>query len=268
MQGSRFMVFSTLILTSVAVQPVVAQDPLPRGTTIERVALESRSGQKASGRMQLAEAFNPAARTGTMSVVVAPGALHDLIAAMHTSKVGGSAAMEVSGLKMEVDVIEVVSFGDGQNGARAVLRVGGVAATAAAGRAAPTRTAAPQRTGTPQRVATPATGRELDASRVPAATRQGFRTFWESGKTRQEAESLERQLAELEARAQRGENVQRELTHVMQQNPQLVQLSEQLQRTGLYLVGQGGDPEAAECQGIGWIGINGKLRCIGKLVTS
>src|SRR5690606_8037351 len=95
MQGSRFMVFSTLILTSVAVQPVVAQDPLPRGTTIERVALESRSGQKASGRMELAEAFNPAARTGTMSVVVAPGALHDLIAAMHTSKVGGSAAMEV-----------------------------------------------------------------------------------------------------------------------------------------------------------------------------
>lgn len=108
---------------------------------------------------------------------------------------------------------------------------------------------------------------EPDASRVSATTRRAFGQFW-TGLPDREAAALERRLSALETRAERGENVRGELATIRRDRPELFDLSERLE-TEPWIVAPGeGDLEGSvECQGIGWIGRNGRLRCIGKLVV-
>jgi hypothetical protein len=113
----------------------------------------------------------------------------------------------------------------------------------------------------------PAGAREPDARRVSATTRQAFGSFW-SGLPAREADALERRLGELEARAQRGGNVQRDLAALQAEHPQLFEAAKRLDAEPLVFVGPGGVEEGVECKGIGWIGMNGKVRCIGHLVVS
>jgi hypothetical protein len=98
--------------------------------------------------------------------------------------------------------------------------------------------------------------------------RQGFTEFWRS-LSRAEAAALDRRLGELEARARRDGDVERDLALIRRQHPQLFQHAAALQGESWNLVGPGGvDEGSVECNGIGWIGMNGKIRCIGKLVVS
>jgi hypothetical protein len=98
--------------------------------------------------------------------------------------------------------------------------------------------------------------------------RQGFAEFWRS-LSRAEAAALDRRLGELEARARRDGDVERDLALIRREHPQLFQHAATLQRESWNLVGPGGvDEGSVECNGIGWIGMNGKIRCIGKLVVT
>ena len=104
----------------------------------------------------------------------------------------------------------------------------------------------------------------LDASRVSASTRKGFADFWKRLDAR-EQRRLEARLARLEAKGE-AVNVRTEMAALKADYPQLAPLSEQLAKEPWIIAGDGG-PIEASCTGIGWIGKNGKLRCIGKLTT-
>jgi hypothetical protein len=98
--------------------------------------------------------------------------------------------------------------------------------------------------------------------------REGFRTFWAS-LPRAEAAALDQRLAGLDSLARRDGDVDRDLAAIRRQHPELFRLSATLQRETWNLVGPGGvDEGSVECNGLGWIGVNGKVRCIGKLVVS
>jgi hypothetical protein len=243
---------AAMLLAAVIAAPAAAQEQIARGTSIGSFTLTLPNGQSATGQVSLLEPFTPSPRGGVLAIRVGSSDLQRLIARLHDTKGSAHAVMEISGLKMEVDVIELSSMKAGSTEAH--FRVGPVKSTRAAAPRAVVMQATPQR--------------ELDASRLQPATRQGFSSFWQKQSPR-EAAALERRLGELEERARRGENVQREATHLVQQHPELVQLTAQLSEQPLHLVGSGGTDEGSlECQGIGWIGMNGKLRCIGKLVVN
>jgi hypothetical protein len=99
-------------------------------------------------------------------------------------------------------------------------------------------------------------------------SREGFRNFWAS-LPRGEAAALDRRLTGLDSLFRRDGDVDRDLAAIRRQHPELFRLSAALQRETWNLVGPGGvDEGSVECNGLGWIGINGKVRCIGKLVVS
>jgi hypothetical protein len=103
----------------------------------------------------------------------------------------------------------------------------------------------------------------LDASRVSASTRKEFADFWK-GLDAREQRRLEARLGRLEAK---GEAVSKaEMDALKLDYPQLAPLSAQLAKEPWIVAGDGG-PIEASCTGIGWIGKNGKLRCIGRLTT-
>jgi hypothetical protein len=103
----------------------------------------------------------------------------------------------------------------------------------------------------------------LDASRVSASTRKEFADFWKKLDAREQRQ-LEARLGRLEAK---GEAVSKaEIDALKADYPQLAPLSAQLAKEPWIVAGDRG-PIEASCTGIGWIGKNGKLRCIGKLTT-
>lgn len=106
-------------------------------------------------------------------------------------------------------------------------------------------------------------GRER-AVRIPTKSRQEFASFWRK-QPPAKAAKLEKELTELETRASRGESVEAELATMRTDYPEFFQISATLQDQPWSIANPGGGDEAAECLGIGWIGKNGKLRCIGKL---
>jgi hypothetical protein len=105
---------------------------------------------------------------------------------------------------------------------------------------------------------------KLDASRVSASTRKGFADFWR-GLDAREQRRLEARLVRLEAKGD-AVDVKAEMAALKADYPQLAPLSMQLSREPWIIAGDGG-PIEASCTGIGWIGKNGRLRCIGRLTT-
>ena len=90
--------------------------------------------------------------------------------------------------------------------------------------------------------------------KVSPKLRGRYARYWK-GMRDSEATKLEKTLARIEARERRGENVKGEVAQVKKMYPELLVLSGELAKQG------------ASCTGIGWIGKNGKLRCIGRLTT-
>jgi hypothetical protein len=116
----------------------------------------------------------------------------------------------------------------------------------------------------PQRKArgTTITAAQLDSERISPKTRSSFEKFWD-GMSQRERKNLESQLAALEVRATKGESVQKEANELLATQPQLKTLSDEL--GGATWFATGGGSQEVSCIGIGWIGKNGKLRCIGRL---
>ena len=104
-----------------------------------------------------------------------------------------------------------------------------------------------------------------DNKTVSAQARKSYAEFWKE-LPKDKADALERELDGLEARARRGEDVSRDLERVRRDQPQLFQMSSTLQGAR-WLVASGGGTQPATCVGLGWIGRNGRLRCLGKLTT-
>lgn len=125
-----------------------------------------------------------------------------------------------------------------------------------------------------QTVATTRTVRAQDLKAAPEA-RDAYARYWKSLPP-EKASSLERQLESLERRAEAGENVDAEVQALRESEPQLARLEMQVWRKMVQdsgtartsdLTVAGGSTVGVECTGIGWIGRNGRIRCIGKLVV-
>jgi hypothetical protein len=106
---------------------------------------------------------------------------------------------------------------------------------------------------------------EMDTRRISPATRRGFATFWRD-LPRREAATLERQLQTLATRAQRGENVDRELARTRAAYPQLFELSDRLEQEPLVLVSPDGGEEPYTCIGVSYIDNEGNIVCVGVLI--
>jgi hypothetical protein len=106
---------------------------------------------------------------------------------------------------------------------------------------------------------------ETDTRRISPATRRGFATFWRD-LPRREAATLERQLQTLATRAQRGENVDRELARTRAAYPQLFELSDRLEQEPLVLVSPDGGEEPYTCIGVSYIDNEGNIVCVGVLI--
>jgi hypothetical protein len=102
-----------------------------------------------------------------------------------------------------------------------------------------------------------------DNGSVSPAARKSYEDFWRK-LPKSKAEALERELNALEARQRRGEAVERDLERLHRESPQLFEMSASLQ-SARWIVSSGGGTQAATCTGLGWIGRNGRLRCIGRL---
>lgn len=105
---------------------------------------------------------------------------------------------------------------------------------------------------------------KLDSSRVSPATRRAYADFWKK-RPGVKGRRLQARLARLEARAQKG-SVRKELKELRRSHPELFALSAKLESEP-WIVSSNGGTTALSCLGIGWIGKNGKLRCIGKLTV-
>jgi hypothetical protein len=114
---------------------------------------------------------------------------------------------------------------------------------------------------------TPAPSRQPvpDNGSVSPAARKSYEDFWKR-LPKSKADALERELNALEARQRRGEPVERDLEKVRREYPQVFEMSAGLQ-SARWIVSSGGGTQAATCTGLGWIGRNGRLRCLGKLTT-
>jgi hypothetical protein len=104
-----------------------------------------------------------------------------------------------------------------------------------------------------------------DNNTVPPSARKSYDDFWKR-LPKSKADALERELNTLEARQRRGEPVQRDLEKLRRDHPQLFEMSASLQ-SARWMVSSGGGTQAATCLGLGWIGRNGRLRCLGRLTT-
>ena len=105
-----------------------------------------------------------------------------------------------------------------------------------------------------------------DNSSVSREARKTYSDFWKK-LPREKADALEQELNTLEGRQRRGESVDRELEPLRREYPGLFQMSTTLQ-SARWLVATGtGGTTAATCTGLGWIGRNGRLRCLGRLTT-
>jgi hypothetical protein len=104
-----------------------------------------------------------------------------------------------------------------------------------------------------------------DSRSVSREARKSYADFWK-GLPREKADAFERELEGLEARARRGDDVSRDVERLRDEQPQFFQLSTSLQ-SAKWMTTAGGGTQAATCTGLGWIGRNGRLRCLGKLTT-
>ena len=104
-----------------------------------------------------------------------------------------------------------------------------------------------------------------DNSSVSPSARKAYEDFWKR-LPKSKAEALERELNGLEARQRRGEPVERDLEKLRREYPQVFEMSAGLQ-SAHWIVSNGGNTQTVTCTGLGWIGRNGRLRCIGKLTT-
>ena len=104
-----------------------------------------------------------------------------------------------------------------------------------------------------------------DSRTVSREARKSYADFWKA-LPRDKADAFERELEGLEARARRGDDVSREVEGLRGEQPQFFQLSTSLQ-SAKWMVAAGGGTQAATCTGLGWIGRNGRLRCLGRLST-
>ena len=116
-----------------------------------------------------------------------------------------------------------------------------------------------------ERAPAPARQPVPDNGTVPPAARKSYADFWKK-LPKSKADALERELQSLEARQRRGEAVEGDLQKLRSEYPQLVQMSASLQ-PAKWIVSSGGGTQAATCTGLGWIGRNGQLRCLGKLTA-
>jgi hypothetical protein len=137
--------------------------------------------------------------------------------------------------------------------------IGGFAVALAIAVGAVTATAQSERTALKASAPVP------DNKTVSPQARKSYADFWKE-LPKAKADVLERELEGIEARARRGEDVSRDVERVRREQPQIVQMSASLQ-SARWLVASGGGTQPATCEGIGWIGRNGRLRCIGKLTT-
>jgi hypothetical protein len=103
-----------------------------------------------------------------------------------------------------------------------------------------------------------------DKSVTPEA-RKSYEDFWKR-LPKAKADALEKELNTLEARQRRGEDVKPDLEKLHGAYPQLFQMSASLQ-SARWIVSSGGGTQAATCTGLGWIGRNGRLRCLGRLTA-
>ena len=113
------------------------------------------------------------------------------------------------------------------------------------------------------RAAAPSRQMVPDNSSVTPAARKSYEDFWKR-LPKSKADALDRELNALDARQQRGEAVARDLERLRREHPQVFEMSASLQ-SARWIVSSGGATQAATCIGLGWIGRNGRLRCIGKL---
>src|SRR5262245_58794924 len=113
----------------------------------------------------------------------------------------------------------------------------------------------------------PAASRQTvpDNDSVTPAARKLYEEFWKR-LPKAKADALERELTTLEARQRRGEPVERDLEKLRREYPQLFEMSTSLQ-SARWIVRSGGTTQVVRCTGLGWIGRNGRLRCIGRLTT-
>jgi hypothetical protein len=113
----------------------------------------------------------------------------------------------------------------------------------------------------------PALSREPvpDMDSVSPAARKAYAEFWK-GLAKPKADALERELNALEARVRRGESIDPDLVRLRHNYPQLFQMSSSLD-SALWIIASSSGPQRVKCVGLGWIGRNGRLRCLGKLTT-
>jgi hypothetical protein len=104
-----------------------------------------------------------------------------------------------------------------------------------------------------------------DSRTVSREARKSYTDFWKA-LPRDKADAFERELEGLETRARRGDDVSRDVEQLRRDQPQFFQLSTSLQ-SAKWMVTAGGGTQAATCTGLGWIGRNGRLRCLGRLTT-
>jgi hypothetical protein len=102
-----------------------------------------------------------------------------------------------------------------------------------------------------------------DNGSVTPAARKSYDDFWKR-LPKSKADALERELNTLEARQHRAEDVSRDVERLRREYPQLFEMSASIQ-SARWIVSSGGTTQAATCTGLGWIGRNGRLRCIGRL---
>jgi hypothetical protein len=104
-----------------------------------------------------------------------------------------------------------------------------------------------------------------DSRTVSREARKSYADFWKS-LPRDKADAFERELEGLESRARRGDDVSRDVERLRGEQSQFFELSTSLQ-SAKWMVTAGGGTQQATCTGLGWIGRNGRLRCLGRLST-
>jgi hypothetical protein len=104
-----------------------------------------------------------------------------------------------------------------------------------------------------------------DNDSVSPAARKSYEDFW-NRLPKSKADALERELNALEARQRRGIAVERDVERLYREYSELKGLGDQLTQVQ-WTVSSGGVTRKATCIGLGWIGRNGRLRCLGKLTT-
>ena len=154
---------------------------------------------------------------------------------------GASRARRAFGRALAIAVVGAVTIANA-----------GVWASGNAGQDRPTPR--PTRPGTPE------------PSSVSPEARKKYDEFWKR-LPREKADALEQQLNTLEGRQRKGESVDRELDELRREHPALFQMSGTTLQSARWTITTNGATAAATCTGLGWIGRNGRLRCLGRLTA-